>query len=146
MERLMMIVVRASFLALATSIASACGPSGNPVAPPPTEGMVVVFAFRAHPADTLRALVSDSQTVEQARRIAEGAAPSKFPIGPIVRGAGVDPRYPFHFVPDSVRLTDVAAEVCDAAPMHTSAEVDAFLRGAQSALWCPWDGVPIAVE
>jgi hypothetical protein len=97
-------------------------------------------------------LVTDPVTIAQAEaRIANGTGPA-FPIGPIVRGAGIDARYPFHFLPDSVRLAELAVEVCDGAPMKTPAEVDDFIeastgnRSAPRAVWCPWSGFPMAVE
>jgi hypothetical protein len=96
--------------------------------------------------------VTDPVTIAQAEaRIATGTGPT-FPIGPIARGAGTDARYPFHFLPDSVRLAELAVEACDGAPMKTAAEVDDFFEGstgnrnAPRAVWCPWGGFPMAVE
>jgi len=122
----------------------ACGDQG------PEAGAVVTFGFDGR-AETLRVLINDPVTVAQAeQRIATGAGPT-FPIGPIVRGSGVDERYPFHFIPDSVRLAELAVEVCDGALMKTAEQVDDFFEGAtgdrfaQSAVWCPWGAYPISV-
>ncbi len=81
-------------------------------------GGVIVFAFDGHPADTLRVLVLDPPTLAAAQAYLGGQGQARIPVGPIVRGPGVDSRYPFHFVPDSVRLAEVTIELCDAAPMH----------------------------
>jgi hypothetical protein len=64
----------------------------------------------------------------------------------------VDPRYPFHYIAEEVRLAELATEVCDGRLMRTSAEVDAFIAGASgnpaatSATWCPWAAYPVKVE
>ncbi len=69
-----------------------------------------------------------------------------------MRGAGEDPRYPFRFVPEEVRLVEAAMELCDGAPMRTAAEVDAYFLGAtgsrrsKRAPWCPWSARPLRME
>lgn len=72
--------------------------------------------------------------------------------GRIERGIGVDSGYPFHFVPETVRIVDLAIEVCDGAPMRTTAAVDSFFVwstgnvNTESAQYCPWSSYPIAVQ
>ena len=95
---------------------------------------------------------SDAATIAAARQfVATGAGP-RLVTGRIVKGSGYDPRYPFHFIPDSVKLADAATEVCDGAPMHTAAEVSEFFLlstgdvNVASAQWCPWSSRPIAVS
>lgn len=117
---------------------------------PLSEGAVVVFAFEGHPQDTLRVEVRDRETIRAAESYVRTRQGPKFPIGPIVRGAGVDPRYPFHFVPGAVRLAEVAMELCDGAPMRTAAEVEAFFeltgrKGEKETTWCPWGAYPVEV-
>jgi hypothetical protein len=126
---------------------AACGSSGTD----PADGAVVTFAFQGR-TDTMLVLMTDPATISAAEaRVRTGRGPN-IPIGPIARGAGIDPRYPFHFIADSVRLAEVAIELCDAAPMRTVAEVDAFFLGstgnpdAARATWCPWAAYPVAVE
>ena len=53
--------------------------------------------------------------------------------------------------PDSVRLAEMAMEVCDGAPMRTAASVNEFfeLTGratAQSTTYCPWSAYPVDVS
>ena len=141
-------------LALATLAAAALtacddsttGPDGDA----PSGGAIVTFAFDGHPADTLRVRVLDSATIAAARAYVATRSGAAIPIGPIRRGAGADARYPFHFVADSVRLAEMAMELCDGAPMRTAAQVDTFfaLGGRatqQSTTYCPWSAYPIAV-
>jgi hypothetical protein len=122
----------------------------DPIASLPAGGVVVTFAFEAT-TDTLDVLVLDSATIAQARqRVATGEG-SRMPVGPIVRGAGIDPRFPFHYLPADVRLDDLATETCDGRPMRTISEVNEFFelstgnRNAKQAIWCPWGARPIAV-
>lgn len=119
---------------------------------PPAGGAIVTFAFHNHPADTLKVLVTRAETIETVEEILAGSRPALMPLGLIRRGPGVDPRYPFHFIPESVRLADLAIELCDGAPMRTPAEVEAFIAGAtgsptsETATWCPWGGYPVHLE
>jgi hypothetical protein len=134
---------------LALVLAGSCSSAGSE--PGAGDGAIVTFAFQGR-TDTMLVLITDRVTIAQAEtrvRTGRGAA---IPIGPIVRGAGVDPRFPFHFLPDSVRLAEVAIELCDGRPMRTAAEVDDFFEGstghrdAPRATWCPWGAYPIAVR
>lgn len=119
--------------------------------PLPEGGAIVTFTFSAT-NDTLDVLVLDSATIAQAREHAETGTGPKMPVGPIVRGAGIDPRFPFHYVPAEVRLDDLAIEVCDGRPMRTAEEVNEFFelstgsRNSAQATWCPWGATPIAVR
>lgn len=114
-------------------------------------GAIVTFAFEAT-NDTMLVLVTDSATIRHAEdRVATGSGP-RMPVGPIVRGAGIDTRYPFRFEPEAVRLADVAIEVCDGRPMKSAAEVNQFFEwstgnaSAPRATWCPWGAKPVAVQ
>lgn len=127
------------------------GCPANAAQPGPSLGAVVTFTFSGR-ADTMNVLVLDAATIRQAeQRVATGSGP-RLPIGPIARGAGIDSRFPFHYLPDSIRLADLAAEVCDAAPMRTGQEVDDFVEGSTGnrnsarATWCPWNASPVAVR
>lgn len=134
------------------SLLALAGACDDPAAPSDPSAAVVLFAFQGHPGDTMRVLVRHQPTIEAARAYIAGRSQANIPIGPIARGAGSDARYPFHFIPDSVRLAEMAIEVCDGEPMRTAAAVDTFFLGstgnphATRATWCPWGARPIAVE
>lgn len=130
--------------------AMACG--DDTAAPlQPRDGAIITFAFDQLP-DTMRVHVRDAATIAEAERRVSTGVGARMPVGPIVRGAGVDARYPFHFLPDSVRLSDLATEVCDGRPMRTTTQVDEFFHlstgnaSAARATWCPWGAYPIAVQ
>jgi hypothetical protein len=146
---------RVGRLVAITGAVVACAENG--VAPDeqrddPGAGAIVSFAFRSNPQDTMLVEVRDTTTVRLARAYVTTGRGPHIPSGYIVRGAGVDPRYPFHFVPASVRLAEVTIELCDGAPMRTPQAVDAYMRGAtgqaapDSARWCPWSAYPVAVR
>jgi hypothetical protein len=131
-----------------TLLATACGGDSSTA---PGSGAVVRFAFDGNPRDTMRVLITDPATIEAARAYIRTKQGAHIPIGPIVIGAGIDARYPYHFDPDAVRLAELAIEVCDGAPMRTPAEVAAFIQGSTGsttarATWCPWGGRPVSIE
>lgn len=139
--------LRAHLTVIAGLVGAAC--TADPLLP--DGGAVITFTFSAT-NDTMDVLVLDEATIVKAEnRVATGQGP-RMPVGPIRRGAGIDPRFPFHFLPDSVRLMDLATEVCDGRPMRTPTEVNDFIelstgnRQSPRAIWCPWGATPVAVR
>ena len=118
----------------------------------PDGAVEVVLAFDGYPQDTLRIAITDTSAIRMAREFVNTRQGPKLPIGQIVRGSGIDRRYPYRYEPASVRFADFAIEVCDGAPMRTDSAVVEFMRGATgeanptSATWCPWGAYPIAVR
>jgi hypothetical protein len=118
----------------------------------PDGAVEVRLAFDGYPQDTMRIAISDTAAIRLARQFVTTGQGPKLPIGRIVRGAGIDPRYPFHFEPASVQFADFAIEVCDGAPMRTDSAVVEFMKGSTgednptSATWCPWGAYPVAVK
>lgn len=134
---------------LSLAILAACSDSTGTAAP--RHEAVITFEFTGN-NETMKVLVTDSLTIHQAeQRIATGNGP-RMPVGTIVRGAGVDARYPFRYEESSVRLADFAIEICDGSPMKTPAQVNQYFEwstgnaNAPRAPWCPWGATPIAVE
>ena len=125
--------------------------SDSVVGGPRVDGAVVTFAFSGS-TDTMRVHVRKASTIEAARAYIQTQTGPKFPIGTIVRGAGADPKYPFHYLPDEVSLAEVAMELCDGRPMKTEAAVEQFFTGstgrsnAPTATYCPWGAYPVAVR
>lgn len=141
-------VAAAGMLALATLL----GCDSDIVIGLPEGAVEVVLAFDGFPQDTMRIAVSDTAAIRMAREFVNGGAGPKMPVGRIVRGRGIDSRYPFHYEPASVHFADVAMELCDGAPMRSDSAVVEFMRGATgeanptSATWCPWAAYPIEVR
>jgi hypothetical protein len=139
---------RSKSLVLLVVTAVACGGSTEPPGP---VSAIVTFAFNGDAADTMNVLVTRQSTIAAAQAyIATHRGPHLL-AGTIVRGAGIDDRYPFQFVPESVEIIDAAVEVCDGTPMRTEAAVNDFFaaslgnRNAPAATWCPWSSYPIKV-
>ncbi len=141
-------VAAAAVLALATLLAC----DSDSVVGLPEGAAEVVLAFDGYPQDTLRIAITDTAAIRLAREYVTTKQGPRMPVGRIVRGRGIDPRYPFHYEPASVRFADLAAEVCDGAPMRTDSAVLEFMRGATgeenptSATWCPWGAYPVEVR
>jgi hypothetical protein len=135
-------------LSVLTFAVYGCGSASEPVTTPPA---IITFAFDGHPGDTMRVLVTNPQAIAAAQSYVATHRGPRLLSGQIVRGAGIDDRYPFQFLPETVALIDAAIELCDGAPMHTDAEVNAFFKSslgeanAPIATWCPWSSYPIAV-
>ena len=127
---------------------AACGSATQPRAP---TSAIITVAFDGHPADTMKVLVSREATIAAAESYVATHRGPRLLAGTIVRGAGVDSRYPFQFLPESVQIIDAAIEACDSAPMRTEAAVNDFFatslgsRNAPTATWCPWSSYPIMV-
>jgi hypothetical protein len=139
-------IILALFSALALG---ACSSAGEPIN---VNAAIITVAFDGHPADTLDIVVTDSLTIEAAEAYVRSHSGSRMISGRIKRGAGWDTRYPFHFAAETVRIVDVAIEVCDGAPMKTAAAVDSFFVwstgnvNTELAQYCPWSSYPIKVE
>jgi hypothetical protein len=112
---------------------------------------VMTIAWNSRP-DTMAVLVNDEATVQAACEYLATRSGAPFPSGPIVKGAGIDPDVPFHWIADSVRLAEAAIELCDGSMMKTAQEVDEYFLGATgsadspTAPFCPWGARPVRVE
>ena len=141
--------MRRPLLFALTLAVQACVSSSEPAAAPPA---IITFAFDGHPADTMKVYVTRPATITAAESYIATHRGPRLLAGTIVRGAGVDDRYPFQFLAETVQLIDAAIELCDGAPMRTEAEVNDFFaaslgsRNAPTATWCPWSSYPIQVQ
>ena len=141
-------VAVAGVLALATLVAC----DEDTIVGLPEGAVEVVLAFDGYPQDTMRIAITDTAAIRLARAFVNTGQGPRMPVGRIVRGSGIDPRYPFHYEPGSVQFADVATEVCDCAPMRTDSAVLEFMKGATgeanptSAIWCPWGAYPVEVR
>ena len=128
-----------------TGTPSACTVNSNATA------AVVTMVWRARP-DSMRVLVQGAATIRAACAYVDTQSGPHIMVGRIVRGAGVDPRVPFHYLPDSIALVDAAIELCDSGLLRTPADVDAYFLGstgradAPSAPYCLWGAPPVLVE
>jgi hypothetical protein len=90
-------------------------------------------------SETFVARVTDPDTIAAFRAVVEGRR-SGFPIGPLRRGdGGFNAPWSWHFVPDQVRMTEAAIEVCDGQPSYVQENLADFLPG-----YCPWSARVVA--
>jgi hypothetical protein len=147
-ERFVSVALATGVLALTTLLAC----NSDDALGLPHGAVEVVLAFDGFPQDTMRIAITDTSAIRLAREYVSTRQGPRLPIGRIVRGSGIDRRYPYRYKPESVRFADFAMELCDGAPMRTDSAVVEFMRGATgeanpaSATWCPWAAYPIAVR
>jgi hypothetical protein len=85
--------------------------------------------------------LTDPARIAEARDIVANHE-RKIVIGRIIKyPAAYNPRWSFHYNPDTVSFADMAIEVCDATIPYVEDHLDeaggAFLPGL---VWCPWSG------
>ena len=84
------------------------------------------FTVRAA-SDTFVMYTKDPETIRLAKENFEGKN-TRFPIGKIAVGnGGFNGIWGWHFVPDNVRMTEVAMEVCDGTPSYVNTNLDDYL-------------------
>ncbi|MEU6588610.1 calmodulin-binding protein [Streptomyces sp. NPDC046881] len=85
--------------------------------------------------------IDDPATIKHARDLISGETDERpHLLGRIVkRQADYNPRWSFHYNPDTVQFFDYGIEVCDASLPYVEDHLDeaggAFLPGL---VWCPW--------
>jgi hypothetical protein len=137
---------------MAALVAACSSAETSEPVPVDANAAVITVVFPSHRADTLDVIVTDPATIAAAESFVRTHTGPKLVSGRIVRGAGMDSRYPFHFIPESVKLVDAAMEICDGEPMRSTQALDLFFewstgdRSSASAPWCPWESQPIAVQ
>lgn len=85
--------------------------------------------------------LTDPAKIQHARDLLSGATTDRpHVVGRIVpRAVPYNPRWSYHYNPDTVDFFDIAIEVCDATIPYVEEHLDeaggAFLPGY---IWCPW--------
>lgn len=121
-------MMRSFILAAALLLALACSTCESPTEPLGQYFTVDVAGER------FRMLVTDPETIRLARENYEGGN-QRFPIGNIQRGdGGFNEPWSWSYIPDSVRMVEVAIEVCDGRPSYVNSHIDDYLRVG----YCPW--------
>ena len=136
--RLFCLLAVASMSAVFTACSGAGAAAPRPSTPAPTPSGAY-FEVRTAPSEVpFVVFVTDSDTIRKARALA-GTSTSSLTTGIIVvTPVWYNPNWSFYLQPDSVRMPEIAIEVCDATAtsvqQHLSAVGGSFLPGNQ---WCP---------
>lgn len=85
--------------------------------------------------------VTDPETIRAATENLQGKN-HRFPTGRIAFGnGGWNQSWNWHYIPESVRMVEIAVEVCDGLPSYVNTHLnDYFATG-----YCPWSGKIIQV-
>ncbi|WP_246179192.1 calmodulin-binding protein [Actinomadura decatromicini] len=111
------------------------------VAPPARADEAAYFVFTDITREEAVLKLTDPAKIQHARDLVNGETTDRpHVIGRILkRQADYNPRWSFHYNPDTVDFFDVAIEVCDATIPYVEEHLDeaggAFLPGL---VWCPW--------
>ncbi|WP_328537374.1 BP74-related protein [Streptomyces sp. NBC_00344] len=129
-----------ALLALTTTQA-ARAESASPSAPRAAADAPAYFKMQDIARDEFIVKITEAAKIAEAREIIADDS-RKILIGRIVkRKADYNPRWDFHYNPDTVSFADMAIEVCDSTIRYTDDHLDeaggAFLPGLY---WCPWTG------
>lgn len=92
--------------------------------------------------ETFVVRAQDPDTIRLGFDVLNGRA-QRFPIGSLVPGnGGFNAPWSWHVDPTSLRLTEVAIEVCDGRPSYVEAHVNEYAHTG----YCPWGGRIIGVR
>ena len=102
-----------------------------------------VFAtFTFADGQPVRVFATDPQTVRDLTAIAAGQKKDMIPNGLLLDDrpgrSPYDPRWSFHFRPESLQMAEVTIEVCDGTPSYIQDHMDEWFAGAKEARWCSW--------
>ncbi|KAN0037921.1 hypothetical protein ACTA71_000092 [Dictyostelium dimigraforme] len=85
--------------------------------------------------------LTDTNKIQKARNIISGNETSEVHVIGRIKKSSVyyNPKYNYHFDPETISFFEMAIEVCDATTMYTEDHIDeacgAFLPGC---VFCPW--------
>ena len=129
-------------LAAAAALGLAVAGPARADSPPPPVAPPAFATFSFADGKTVRAFVSDPQTVAQLMEIAAGKKKDMIPNGIIVDDrpgkSPYDPKWSWHFKPETIHMADVTIEVCDGTPSYIEENMDEWFQGQKEARYCSW--------
>lgn len=123
---------------------AACGES---LPTPPEEldgGVLATFEVQS---ERFHVWTRDPGTIQRLEALEEGESRASIPNGALRRGPGpgeLNAPWAWHMAPDSVEMTEVAAEVCDGKPSFVESEVDYFVD--EVGRYCPWSAELVGLQ
>lgn len=126
-----------ALLALATVALAGCSADNGTSGDPPGGQFFTVRVIN----DTFVMFVTDPATIQLARENFEGKN-NRFPSGRIQAGnGGFNGIWGWHYVPESIRMVEVAVEVCDGTPSYVNTHLNDYLAVG----YCPWTAKVIKI-
>jgi hypothetical protein len=121
--------------ALAPFALASCSAAGG--SPDPDAPVVVTFEVVD---ERFKALLTEPDDIDTARRLLAGEDVPSIPNGRIVRETGVNEGYSWSLDPKDIEFAEVTIEVCDGLPSDVETGVVTGDR------YCPWSATVIGVD
>jgi hypothetical protein len=121
--------------ALAPFALASCSAAGG--SPDPDAPVVVTFEVVD---ERFKALLTERDDIDTARRLLAGEDVPSIPNGRIVRETGVNEGYSWSLDPKDIEFAEVTIEVCDGLPSDVETGVVTGDR------YCPWSATVIGVD
>ena len=121
--------------ALAPFALASCSAAGG--SPDPDAPVVVTFEVID---ERFKALLTEPDDIDTARRLLAGEDVPSIPNGRIVRETGVNEGYSWSLDPKDIEFAEVTIEVCDGLPSDVETGVVTGDR------YCPWSATVIGVD
>ncbi|HET9083238.1 MAG TPA: hypothetical protein VFN41_02455 [Candidatus Limnocylindrales bacterium] len=117
-----------------------CAVAGcNAAAGSPDPNAPVVVTFEVVD-ERFKALLTDPEDIDTARRLLAGEDVPSIPNGRIVHETGVNQGYSWSLDPNDIEFADVTVEACDGLPSDVETAVVTGDR------YCPWAATVIGVD
>ncbi len=131
-------MLKRKFVILLPIIVALLGCSSEDPVLPPGNGQYFVVQVGQ---EQFTMFVTDAPTIQFAKDNFDGKN-HKFPMGRIsLTNGGFNSPWSWHFQPDTIRMIDVAVEVCDGLPSF----VNSHLNDYTATGYCPWSAKVIKV-
>lgn len=122
--------------------ATASAHAQEPAQPLPVSTAPPLFATFDFVGDSVRVFVTDPQTSQNLIDISNGKRGDMIPNGILVDDrpgkSPYDPKWSFHFKPESVQMADFTIEVCDGTASYIEEHMDEWFQGQKEQRWCGW--------
>lgn len=125
--------------AVAVGLAASCDGGGRVT--DPADGAIFVIrtcrgSEHAPEGEVFRVLTDRPEVIADGTSLI-GAGNVKIVSGFMAVGSGgFNAPWPWHLIPDTVSFVDLAAEICDACPIHTEEAVRHWIETVGN--YCPW--------
>lgn len=106
----------------------------------PATGLVAAFDTPSLPQDQRFWVAIDNQSgIDEAINSWKGATHANIPIGALVcQSVAWNCGWSWYMDPQTVGVTELAIEACDAHPFPSKSACEAFIQASPNGYYCPW--------